>query len=189
MGALLIAFSIVLVAEMGDKTQLVSLALAMRGRALRVLFGVLLGAAAVNLISVGLGNVFGRIVPLPYVHLFAGVLFLIFGLLYLGGTREKESGTGRYGHSANPLEVAAMFFVAEIGDKTMLTTAALSAQYNPVSVWIGSTAALTVSAAVVVGLGNYFGKRLPVRTIRLAAASLFIAFGLLTLAQALTALV
>lgn len=188
MSVLFITFCIILLAEIGDKTQLVSLALGIRGKALRVIIGVLLGASAVNLISVTLGNAFGKAVPLPYVQMLAGLLFLAFGFTYFRGNPNDESKAGQKDIAANPLKVAAMFFIAEIGDKTMLTTAALSAQHNPVTVWTGSTAALTTSAAIVVGFGTYFGRKLPIRTIRFAAATLFVIFGLITIGQAIFAL-
>ena len=80
------------------------------------------------------------------------------------------------------LSVAVAMFVAELGDKTMLATATLAAQGNPVLVWIGATVGITLSGAVGVLVGRATGARLPERAIRIGSSVLFAVFGLVLLA-------
>jgi putative Ca2+/H+ antiporter (TMEM165/GDT1 family) len=72
--------------------------------------------------------------------------------------------------------------VAELGDKTMLATATLAAQGNPVLVWVGATAGIVLAGALGVLLGRWFGARLPERATRIGSAVLFAVFGLVLLA-------
>jgi putative Ca2+/H+ antiporter (TMEM165/GDT1 family) len=79
------------------------------------------------------------------------------------------------------LSVATAMFVAELGDKTMLATATLAAQGNPVLVWVGATIGIILSGALGVLLGRWFGARLPERATRIGSAVLFALFGLVLL--------
>jgi putative Ca2+/H+ antiporter (TMEM165/GDT1 family) len=74
--------------------------------------------------------------------------------------------------------VATAMFVAELGDKTMLATATLAAQGNPVLVWIGATVGIILSGTLGVLLGRAFGHALPERVTRIGSAVLFGVFGL-----------
>jgi Ca2+/H+ antiporter, TMEM165/GDT1 family len=69
-------------------------------------------------------------------------------------------------------------FVAEMGDKTMLATATLASQGNPVLVWVGATIGIILSGAVGVLVGRFLGARLPERATRIGAAVLFAGFGI-----------
>jgi Ca2+/H+ antiporter, TMEM165/GDT1 family len=80
------------------------------------------------------------------------------------------------------LSVAAAMFVAELGDKTMLATATLAAQGNPVLVWIGATVGIILSGFVGVFVGRATGARLPERAIRIGSSVLFAAFGVALIA-------
>jgi putative Ca2+/H+ antiporter (TMEM165/GDT1 family) len=73
-------------------------------------------------------------------------------------------------------------FVAELGDKTMLATATLAAQGNPVLVWVGATIGIILSGTLGVLLGRAFGTRLPDRATRIGSAVLFGAFGVVLIA-------
>ncbi len=75
------------------------------------------------------------------------------------------------------LSVATAMFIAELGDKTMLATATLAAQGNPVLVWIGATIGIVLAGTLGVLLGRVFGARLPERATRIGSAVLFAVFG------------
>ncbi len=77
---------------------------------------------------------------------------------------------------------AAVVFVAELGDKTMLATAALAAHEPPLPTWLGGTAGFVLADALAIGLGTTLFRRLPVRAVRLGTAALFAALGLVLLA-------
>ena len=83
-GVLAIFFAIFL-AELGDKTQLATMAFAARYGWKVAFMGAILGLAAVNLIGALLGDKLGDMVPLEVVHKFAGALFIVFGILMIFG--------------------------------------------------------------------------------------------------------
>jgi putative Ca2+/H+ antiporter (TMEM165/GDT1 family) len=177
-GSLLAALGIVFLAELGDKTQLVALGFGARHRLGPVLAGVALAYAATNLLSVAVGGLLGAALPTRALGIGGGVLFIGFGLWSLRGDDDEDDdldvtpGQGRV-----VVSVALAMFVAELGDKTMLATATLAAQGNPVLVWIGATIGIILSGSVGVLVGRATGARLPARTIRLGSAALFAVFG------------
>lgn len=184
MGTLLAALGLVFLAELGDKTQLVALGLGARHRLAPVLVGVALGYAVVNLVSVVVGGLLGAALPTRALGIGGGVLFLGFAAWNLRSDAEEdvdEGGVDGGGNRAVPALIASVamtMFVAELGDKTMLATATLAAQGNPVLVWIGATIGITASGAVGVFAGRVAGARLPERATRIGSAALFAVFGI-----------
>ena len=77
-----------------------------------------------------------------------------------------------------------MFFLAELGDKTMLATITLATREGLFGTWLGSTVGMVVADALAIGVGRLLGTRLPERTIRIAAAVSFFAFAALLLYEA-----
>lgn len=179
MGSLLAALGIVFLAELGDKTQLVALGFGARHRLGPVLAGVALAYAATNLLSVVVGGLLGAALPTRALGIGGGVLFIGFALWTLrdAGEDDDDEGAVPTGHGRVVVSVAAAMFVAELGDKTMLATATLAAQGNPVLVWIGATIGIILSGSVGVLVGRATGARLPERTIRLGSSALFAVFG------------
>ncbi|HEX5947383.1 MAG TPA: TMEM165/GDT1 family protein, partial [Acidimicrobiales bacterium] len=108
-----------------------------------------------------------------------GVMFLGFATwtLWKGGEDDDDEGMST-GSGSIVMSVAAAMFIAELGDKTMLATATLAAQGNPVLVWIGATIGIILSGTLGVLLGRVFGARLPERATRIGSAVLFAIFGL-----------
>lgn len=154
MTAFWISLVYVLVAEMGDKTQLVALAFATRFKASIVLAGVLVATLVVHLFSVFLGDAAGLTLPVIWIKLLAGLAFIGFGIWTLRGDEiddEEQTRTGRFGPL---LTVATTFFLAELGDKTMLMTITIASQYQSfVPVWLGSSVGMVAAdgLAIIVG--------------------------------------
>ncbi|HAS11967.1 MAG TPA: hypothetical protein DCS55_15835 [Acidimicrobiaceae bacterium] len=184
MGSLLAALGIVFLAELGDKTQLVALGFGARHRLGPVLAGVALAYAATNLLSVVVGGLLGAALPTRALGLGGGVLFIGFALWSLRSKDDEDDDgvAASTGHGRVVLSVAAAMFVAELGDKTMLATATLAAQGNPVLVWVGATIGIIASGSVGVLVGRATGARLPERTIRIGSAALFAVFGVALIA-------
>ena len=83
-GAVRTAFIMILLAELGDKTQLVTLSLAAQYNApLAVFCASTLALWLVSLLGIFLGRQLVRVIPLHYIHRAAGVLFLSFGAVLL----------------------------------------------------------------------------------------------------------
>jgi putative Ca2+/H+ antiporter (TMEM165/GDT1 family) len=191
MGAVLVAAAVVFVAELGDKTQLLAMSLATRFRPLPVLAGIGVAYGATNLLSVAVGGTLGAVLPTEAIRVGGGLLFLLFAwLAWRDGDEDGEDGEAvpevRAGHIVR--SVAAAMFVAELGDKTMLSTATLAAQDNAVLVWIGATIGILACGGLAVLAGRLLGERLSRRTTRLLSVVLFAAFGVLLLVDGLVSL-
>jgi putative Ca2+/H+ antiporter (TMEM165/GDT1 family) len=188
MESLFAALGLVFLAELGDKTQLVALSFGARHRLAPVLAGVAAGYAASNLLSVLIGGVLGAALPTRAIGIGGGLLFLGFAVRsYLGDEGESDVADGDADRAASGaraivVSVALAMFVAELGDKTMLATATLAAQGNPVLTWIGATIGICLSGAVGVLLGRTVGARLPERAIKLGSSLLFAVFGIVLIA-------
>jgi Ca2+/H+ antiporter, TMEM165/GDT1 family len=185
--SLLASLGLVFLAELGDKTQLVALGLGARHRLAPVLAGVALGYAASNLLSVVAGGLLGTALPTRALGLAGGVLFLVFALLNLRDSDDEtdegeDAAASSFRRGRLVVSVALTMFVAELGDKTMLATATLAAQGDPVLVWIGATIGITLSGAVGVLVGRATGAKLPERAIRIGSSLLFAAFGAVLIA-------
>lgn len=177
MTTFLASLGFVVLAEMGDKTQLLAMAFATRYRASTVMWGVFVATACNHLLAVLAGNYLTNIIPVRYVQIVAALSFILFGLWAIRGDELK--GEDRRFSFGPFWTVAVAFFIAEMGDKTQLATIALAAKYRSiVSVLIGTTAGMLIADAIGIGIGIVLGKEIPERAIKWFAALIFIFFGL-----------
>lgn len=176
MNAFWASLAVVFVAELGDKTQLVALSLASRYRVRVVLAGILFATLGVHLISVGLGGAADHLLPDDWIAFVAGMAFIGFGLWTLRGDELCDGDDCRRGRSPFWI-VTFTFFVAELGDKTMLSTMTLAAERSLFWTWLGSSLGMVVSDGLAILVGQVMGAKLPERTVKIGAATLFLAFG------------
>jgi putative Ca2+/H+ antiporter (TMEM165/GDT1 family) len=182
MAAFLASLAFVVLAEMGDKTQLLAMAFATRYRAGVVLWGVFVATVANHLLAVVVGNYLTAFVPIRYVQLAAAVSFVGFGLWTIRG--DDLNDEDKHFKFSPFWTVAVAFFFAEMGDKTQLATVALAAKYQTiVPVWVGTTAGMMVADAIGIVVGIVLGKKIPERAVKWFAAVIFILFGLVGLAE------
>ena len=172
------AFVLLFLAELGDKTQLMTMTLAHRYPVRPVVAGVFSAFLLLNLLAVGVGAALYRYLPTAAVLVAAGLLFLFFAWRSWReaeeGAEEGEAETGN-GRGA---------FVAELGDKTQLALVALAAGSGAVwSVFVGGTLALWAVSAIGIAVGATLLRRVPRRWMHRAAAALFAVFGVLALVQ------
>ncbi|MFI6430061.1 TMEM165/GDT1 family protein [Rhodococcus oryzae] len=187
LAALLLSFGVIFVAELGDKSQLMAMTFALRYKWWVVIGGITVATTVVHLVSVGVGHYLGVAIPTNLISTVGGIAFLIFALWTLRGdslSDDEQNKAARVGTSAF-LAVASAFFLAELGDKTMLATITLAADNDWVGVWIGSTVGMVAADALAIVVGAVLGKHLPERFIQLAAATLFFVFGVMLLLQGL----
>lgn len=176
MTAFIASLIFVVLAEMGDKTQLLAMTFACKFRWQTVMWGVFFATAANHLMAAAAGSYLAAIVPMGLIKIAAAVSFIIFGLWTIrGDTLEGEDKKYNY----SPFwTVTIAFFMAEMGDKTQLATIALAVEYNTIiPVWIGTTVGMIISNGFGIIVGNVMGKHIPERTIKWASALIFIAFG------------
>lgn len=185
MDAFLTALFMVVVAEMGDKTQLLSMAFATRFNAFSVLTGVFIATVLNHALAVIVGTYLAQMIPISAVQVIAALSFLFFGLWTLRG--DKLEGEDKINTKYGPVfTVASAFFIAEMGDKTQLTTVALAARYHsPVYVLIGTTLGMLIADGLGILVGDYISKKLSQGFIKIASASIFILFGFITLYEAM----
>ncbi len=186
MGAILVAFGVIFLAELGDKSQLMALTFAARFRALPVLIGVSVASAVVQGIWVMIGAVLRVSLPTTVVNVGAGAVFLAFAVWTLVGGDEGGAAVERNGREWAVARVAAAFVLAEIGDKTMLATVALAAHGGALATWIGATLGMVVANGFAVALGRRLGDLAPRRVVHLVAGGMFASFGIVLLVQGLT---
>jgi putative Ca2+/H+ antiporter (TMEM165/GDT1 family) len=179
------SLAFITLAEMGDKTQLVSLAFATRFSARIVLAGIFVATLLVHLVSVAIGELLGLMIPTFWVTLAAGLAFVGFGFWTLRGDTLDEDATAKRHRFGPFVTVAIAFFLAELGDKTMLATITLASQLQEwAPVWLGSTLGMVIADGLAILVGIVAGKRLPARAIRFGSAAVFIVSGLVTIGGA-----
>lgn len=183
--AFALAFAVVFVAELGDKTQLVAMSLAARYRTITVLAGITIAYAITNGISVMVGGLLGAALPTTAISVAGAVAFFGFAFWTLRDTEDDDEEPDAVGGRSVLMSIIGAMVLAELGDKTMLATATLAAREAPLATWAGATLGITASGALAVAVGSVLGDRLPRRTIRIAAASLFALFGVLLLVDAI----
>ncbi|QLQ09248.1 MAG: TMEM165/GDT1 family protein [Nocardioidaceae bacterium] len=183
MYAFLLSTVVIFVAELGDKSQLMAMTFATRYRARDVLIGITAATAIVHLASVGIGALIGdQFTESQHViSIIAGIAFLFFAAWTLRGDEltEDEANKARNSSGLAILAVGTAFFLAELGDKTMLATITLATQEGWLGTWIGSTLGMVAADALAIVVGAVLGKHLPEKTIKYGAAALFAIFGLL----------
>ena len=185
--ALVLSFGVIFVAELGDKSQLMALAFAARFKALPVLIGITIATTVTHAISVGIGSVLGAQLPTDTIAVIAGVAFLLFaGWTLRGDSLDDEESSAADRSTRNAVVAASVaFFLAELGDKTMLATITLATKEDPWGTFIGSTVGMVAADALAIVVGQMLGSRLPERAIRIGATIAFVVFGVLLIVEGL----
>jgi len=176
MNAFLASLIFVVLAEMGDKTQLLAMAFACKFRWQTVMWGVSVATAANHLAAAALGKYLAAIIPMSYLNIAAAASFIIFGLWTLRG--DTLEGEDKKYHFGPFWTVTVAFFIAEMGDKTQLATISLAVKYNTVIlVWMGTTIGMIISNGFGIIVGNVMGRHIPEKAIKWVSALIFVAFG------------
>jgi putative Ca2+/H+ antiporter (TMEM165/GDT1 family) len=180
LSAALVSLGVVFVAELGDKSQLMTMTYALRHRWWVVLSGVAIAAFLVHGLSVTIGHFVGLTLPQRPIAFAAAIAFLLFAAWTWHGSRKGDDdeevavAESRYVIFA----VISSFVLAELGDKTMLATVALASDHNWAGVWIGATVGMVLADGVAIAVGALLHKRLPERFLHSLASVLFLLFGL-----------
>ncbi|GAA3288922.1 TMEM165/GDT1 family protein [Dactylosporangium vinaceum] len=187
LAALAISFGVIFVAELGDKSQLMALTFATRFKTGPVLIGITIATAVVHLVSVAVGYGLGAALPTAWISLVAALAFFAFGAWTLRGDKltDEEKGKAERTTRSAIIAVGVSFFLAELGDKTMLATITLATQHGWLGTWIGSTVGMVAADALAIVVGRQLGRHLPEKAIRYGAAVLFVIFGVWLLIEAL----
>lgn len=179
----LTSFLLIFAAEVGDKSQLVCMALAVRYRAVPVALGASVAFLLLNTLAVVFGSVIASWIPELIVSLAVSLLFLVFGIHALLAQENDED------ISANDIKVKsqqhimfstfALITLAEFGDKTQLAVIGLSSQVDPLAVWLGASAALIATSIMAIWIGRTILQRIPIVLLHRLSGVLFLLFAML----------
>lgn len=177
LAAILVSLAVVFVAELGDKSQLITMTYSLRHRWWVVLSGVGIAAMLVHGLSVAIGHFLGMTLPERPIAFVASIAFLLFAVWTW-----RENGDDGEIRIAEPRfvvpAIVSSFVLAELGDKTMLATVALASDHHWAGVWIGATAGMVLADGAAIAAGRLMHKRLPERFLHGLASVLFLLFGL-----------
>jgi Ca2+/H+ antiporter, TMEM165/GDT1 family len=184
--AFLLSLGIIFVAELGDKSQLMALAFATRYRALPILVGISVATAVVHGFSVAVGAVLGVALPVRAINVAAGLAFFAFAAWTVRGDSLDDDEAARVDRSTRSAVIAASvaFFLAELGDKTMLATITLATHEGLFGTWAGSTVGMVAADGLAIAVGQQLGNRAPERAIKIGAALTFVVFGIILMIEA-----
>lgn len=187
---LAVTFMVIFLAELGDKTQLITISLSSKHPRIPVFLGVFLGIGVITIIGVVLGTIIFEFIPIFYVKILSGMIFVIFGtwtfLKIKKNKKEDELKEKDPAREKNVISIAfLMTSLAEFGDKTQFAVIALTAQYKaPVFVYIGALLAF----ALIIGIGVFLGKKISEKVtskwIDIGSALLFLVIGIIFIIEA-----
>lgn len=184
---------LIFVAELGDKTQFMTLALSSRYPAATVLSGVTLGTVFVSILLVAMGEMLGSVLPQAPINILAGIIFIIFALLALKQNSKEENAADAEASKIKNhprhllLTIAMTFFVAELADKTMLATIAIASRdKNYLAVWLGSSLGLIASNSLAIIVGKTLSQKLTGKVMHITTAIIFLCAGALAIWSGIT---
>ena len=182
MEALFVSILAVTIGEIGDKTQLLALLLAVRfKRPLPIILGILIATILNHALAAIAGQWVAARIPPDALRWVLGLSFLAIAAWVLKPDQMEEEDT-HHGHYGVFLITCMTFFLAEIGDKTQLATIALAARFNDlIPVVTGTTLGMMIADVPAVFLGRVATPNFPFKLVRWCAAGIFALIGLAVL--------
>jgi len=177
--AFLLSTGIVALAEMGDKTQLLSLVLAARfKKPWPIIWGILVATLLNHALAGAVGSWVMAAAGPDVMRWVLGVSFIAMaGWMLIPDKLDDEDAVPKRQFGVFFTTTWA-FFLAEMGDKTQIATVALGAQYEPlVAVVAGTTLGMMLANAPVVFFGEAITRRVPIKAVHVVAALIFLALG------------
>ena len=176
------------VAEMGDKTQLMLIALTSKYKLRDIIFGTAAAILVLNGLAVLAGGIVSEFIPDWVIKAVAALAFLYFAASTITGEDDEEEGAGKSKIKFAPLAVFCTFFVAELGDKTQLTAITFGANEGMGAafvVWIGCSLGLFAADILGMLVGYLLKSKTPDGLLNTLAFGIFSVFGVYTSYQGL----
>lgn len=172
------ALLFIVLAEMGDKTQILAMVFATRFKIRKVLLGICLGSLLNHGIAVGFGKYIGGRIPSYLLQMIAGAAFLLFAIWTLSDDDQEEEVKSNKKQGGAILTVASAFFIGELGDKTQLTAITLSVDaLYPILILCGTVSGMLVTSSLGIFVGSKIGDRIPDAIIKIISGTIFMIFG------------
>ena len=180
------AFILVLIAEIGDKTQILAMAFATKFPVKKVLLGIFLGSFLNHGLAVILGSYISAFIPINTIQIVAGFAFVGFSLWTLKRDGDEDDDEKKKSTFGPVITIAIAFFIGELGDKTQLTaiTLATDAIY-PYAILGGTVLGMIVTGGMGIIVGKKLRDKISDFLIKVIAASVFMFFGITKLYQTL----
>ena len=180
----------IFIAEMGDKTQLLLVAMAGKYKVSHILTGTWLATVLLNVLAVGVGAALGSYLDMRIIKLAAGLAFFWFAYSTLKGEEEEEEKEMK--HKAGPiLAIFGSFFIGELGDKTQLSAITLAANYtnhqlvSAFQVFLGSTLGLILADLIGLIVGVVLKCKMPTGILNAVSFGIFAVFGVISIREAM----
>ncbi len=181
----------IFIAEMGDKTQLLLVAMAGKYKIPHILTGTWLATVVLNLLAVGLGAALGNYLDMRVIKLVAGMAFFWFAYGALAGDDEEEEQREMKRSLGPVFAIFGSFFIGELGDKTQLSAVTLAANYtdhsamNALYVFLGCTLGLILADLIGLIAGVFLKSRIPSEVLNILSFLIFAVFGVLSMKEAM----
>lgn len=181
----------IFVAEMGDKTQLLLVAMAGKYKIPHILTGTWLATAVLNLLAVGLGAALGSYLDMRLIKVAAALAFFWFAYSALGGENDAEGEKEVKSKFGPIIGIFLSFFIGELGDKTQLSAITLAATYtnhsisNACYVFFGCTLGLILADLIGLIAGVVLKSKVPAGILNKLSFLIFAFFGVSSLRTAL----
>ncbi|PLX46053.1 MAG: hypothetical protein C0609_01570 [Deltaproteobacteria bacterium] len=180
------AFTLIFLAEMGDKTQIILMLLAARHSWSRVFGGAALAFSILGIIAVAAGQLLYSYLDPRWVGIAAAILFAVLGVMALRASEDDDESGAIKGRSVF-WGVFGLIFLAELGDKTQLATVSLAATVKaPAGVFLGATLALWAVSILGIFFGATIMRRVPERIMKRVAGIIFLLFAAITIVHVLS---
>ena len=175
---------LVALAEMGDRTQLLTILLATRyRRPWTIIAGVLVATLANHSLAALAGFYVSSVLNAPWFRVLIGLSFIVMAAWVLIPDKESEEGE-KASRRGVFLATVITFFIVEMGDKTQIATAALAARFA--SVWIvaaGTTSGMMLANIPAAFFGQAVTRIVPLAMMRYVSAAIYAVLGVISLAQ------
>lgn len=174
------ALILIFMAEMGDKTQILAMALATKYRFKTVILGISLGAFLNHFLAVAFGNYLKNFISLDFLQIIAGISFVIFSLTSLKIDSDENNQDENLKNLKNPIfSIAFLFFVGELGDKTQLSAISLSLDCNSAfMILLGTVSGMILTSIIGILIGKIIGNKIKDYILKSFSSILFMFFGI-----------
>ncbi len=176
------------IAEMGDKTQLMLVAMTQKFKIRDIIIGTAAGVLVLNGIAVVFGGLIGSFVPPYTIKVIAALAFMLFAVSCLQKEADDDEEVKDSKVKFAPIAVFCTFFVAELGDKTQLTAITFGANEgmsNAIIVWLACSVGLFAADIIGMLVGYFLKSKMPEGFLNILAFLIFAVFGVYTSYQAI----
>ncbi len=183
MAIFLTVLATIFIAEMGDKTQLLLVAMTSKYKVSHILTGTWLATILLNILAVGVGAALSSYLDMRVIKLVAGLAFFYFAYATLRGSGDEDEERGQKGQCGPVLAIFGSFFLGELGDKTQLSAITLAATYtqgspaNAFWVFLGCTLGLILADLLGLIVGVVLKSRMPTSLLNILSFLIFSVFG------------